>query len=120
MRKPVVLSTLLVLGVFDANAMTIDPQAMARFDHSYRKCEAKYPQMRGARDEAYLSMWRAKVDAKSRSDLAAVRNGAAYQAETRRIGDEETKKGAPPASTIEAQCQALWAETLRVRNLAGK
>jgi len=115
-----ILGAALCLASASASAMNIDAQGMARFDHSYVSCEAKYPQMRGARDEAYLSMWRVKADAKSRSELAAVRKGAAYQAETRRIRDEEAKKGAPPASTLEAQCQALWAETQRVRNLAGK
>lgn len=97
--------------------MSIDPKAMARFDISYTKCEAKYPEMRGARDEAYLSMWRAKADAKARAELAAVRKGAPYQAESKRIQQEE-KKTTQPNPALEGQCQALWAETQRVRSLA--
>lgn len=97
--------------------MSIDPKAMARFDLSYTKCEARYPEMRGARDEAYLSMWRAKADAKARAELAAVRKGAPYQAESKRIQQEE-KKSTQPNAALDGQCQALWAETQRVRSLA--
>jgi hypothetical protein len=97
-----------------AAAMSIDAKAMARFDASYARCEAKYPEMRGARDEAYLGMWRVKPDDRTRAELAAVRKGAAYQAESRRVGKEPAKKEAQ----LEQQCQALWAETLRVRSLA--
>jgi hypothetical protein len=107
----------LVALCVDARAMSIDPKAMARFDLSYTKCEARYPEMRGARDEAYLSMWRAKADAKARAELAAVRKGAPYQAESKRIQQEE-KKTAQPNAALDGQCQALWAETQRVRSLA--
>lgn len=100
-----------------ATAMTIDQKAMARFDNSYAKCEAKFPEMRGARDEAYLSMWRQKADAKARAELAAVRKGAPYQAESRRARDEDAQKP-PAAATLDAQCRALWGETQRVRSLA--
>jgi len=108
---------LLAFVVTESAAMTIDPKAMARFDHSYTKCEARYPEMRGARDEAYLSMWRAKADAKARAELAAVRKGAPYQSESKRIQQDEAKKAGAPIATIEAQCQALWSETQRVRSL---
>jgi hypothetical protein len=108
---------LLVFVVADVDALTIDPKAMARFDNSYTKCEARFPEMRGARDEAYLSMWRVKADNKARAELAAVRKAAPYQSETKRIQQEDAKRGAPP-STLEGQCQALWAETQRVRSLA--
>lgn len=111
---------LLAFAGTDATAMAIDAKAMARFDLSYAKCEAKYPEMRGARDEAYLSMWRVKADDKARAELAAVRKGAVYQAENRRIQQENSKKTAPPTSadTLETQCQALWSETQRVRSIA--
>jgi hypothetical protein len=104
--KPLVALTLTLFTVAAA-AMTLNPKAIARFDHSYAKCEAKFPEMRGTRDEAYLSMYRIKVDAKSSAELAAVRRGAPYQAESRRARAEDAKK-----------CRALWGETQRVRSLA--
>jgi len=109
---------LLVFAVGDAAAMSIDNKAMARFDNSYAKCEAKFPEMRGARDEAYLSMWRVKADDKSRAELAGVRKAAPYQAERKRIQQEDAKKTAAASSNLESECKALWAETLRVRSLA--
>jgi hypothetical protein len=117
MRIPAA-GALLLLVVVDSAAMSLDPKAMARFDISYAKCEAKFPEMRGARDEAYLSMWRVKPDAKTRAELAAVRKGAPYQGESKRIREEESKKGAPPQATLDGQCRALWGETQRVRSLA--
>lgn len=98
----------------DAAAISIDAKAMARFDASFAQCEAKYPQMRGGRDEAYLGMWRVKTDGQARAELAAVRKGAVYQAESRRI----RKEPATSAAQLERQCQALWAETVRVRSIA--
>jgi hypothetical protein len=117
MRPAFLLAATLLLASTTVAAMSIDPKAMARFDNSYTKCEARYPEMRGARDEAYLSMWRVKADAKARAELAAVRKGAPYQAESRRVREEDAKK-APAASTLEGQCRALWAETQRLRSLA--
>ena len=124
MRAPVLGVTvptaalLLALVVTETAAMSIDAKAMARFDHSYTKCEARYPQMRGARDEAYLSMWRVKADAKARAELATVRKGAPYQAESKRMQQDEAKQATAPSTTLDAQCQALWSETQRVRSLA--
>jgi hypothetical protein len=118
MRLVLAVAPLLVGVVGEASALTIDPKAMARFDNSYTKCEAKYPEMRGARDEAYLSMWRVTVDAKTRAELAALRKGEPYQAEMRRARQEDAKKAEPSSSKLEGQCQALWGETQRVRSLA--
>jgi hypothetical protein len=117
MRSKRLLISALVLFPVAASAMSLNPRAIARFDHSYAKCEAKFPEMRGARDEAYLSMYRVKADAKARAELAAVRKGAPYQNESKRVRDEDAKS--PPApQTIDAQCRALWGETQRVRSLA--
>jgi hypothetical protein len=118
MRFALVIVPLLAGFVADAAALTIDPKAMARFDNSYTKCEAKYPQMRGARDEAYLSMWRVKADTKTRAELAAARKGAPYQAELRRVQQDDAKKSGQVDGTLDGQCQALWGETQRVRSLA--
>ena len=112
-----VLAAAIVFVSANAAALTIDPKAMARFDYSFAKCEAKYPEMKGARDEAYLSMWRVKPDAAKRAQLAAVRKGAEYQAETKRVQQEDAKKAAP-SSTLESECRALWGETQKVRSLA--
>jgi hypothetical protein len=109
---------LLVFVAGDGAAMSIDPKAMARFDISYAKCEARFPEMRGARDEAYLSMRRVKLDDSTRAELAGVRKAAPYQSESKRIQQEDAKRTADPSSKLEAECKALWAETLHVRSLA--
>lgn len=98
-----------------AQSMALDPQAMARFDLGYAKCEARLPAMRGHRDDAYLSLRRLQLDDSRRRQLAAARRSAAYQGELRRVKTAEAQGVAPAASSpIEHQCQALWAETQRV------
>ncbi len=114
MRPTVLLAATLMLFSAAAAAMTLNPKAMARFDYSYAKCEAKFPEMRGTRDEAYLSMWRLTADAKARAELAAVRKGEQYQAESKRVREEDAKQ-LPPAQ-LEQQCRALWGETQKMRN----
>lgn len=98
-----------------AQSMALDPQAMARFDLGYAKCEARLPAMRGHRDDAYLSLRRLQLDDARRRQLAAARRSAAYQGELRRVKTAEAQGVAPAASSpLEHQCQALWAETQRV------
>lgn len=98
-----------------AQSMALDPQAMARFDLGYAKCEIRLPAMRGHRDDAYLSLRRLQLDDSRRRQLAAARGSAAYQGELRRVKKAEAQSVAPAASSpIEHQCQALWAETQRV------
>ena len=93
--------------------MTVDGPGLARFDHSYVTCEAKFPAMRGHRDEAYLSLWRTKPDAEALGQLAQARKSKPYQAERARIL-QAAKGPAPQASSpIEQQCQALWGEAQR-------
>ena len=117
--RPAIASSLLAAAIAfvstDAAAVALDPKAVARFDHSYAKCEAKNPEMKGARDEAYLSMWRVKADTGTRAQLATVRKGAAYQAESKRVQQEEAKDPVPDAR-LESQCHALWGETQKVRS----
>ena len=106
------LSLLFAAGA--AQALTVDPKAMARFDISYANCEVQIPAMKGHRDEAYLSLWRARADDKTRAQLAAVRQGAPYQAERKRVQQAAAQGTLPPASSpIDQQCQALWGETQR-------
>lgn len=105
-----------VLATPSAHAMTIDAKGLARYDISYVKCEAQFPDMRGKRDEAYLAMWRVKPSDKARADLVTVRRSGIYQAERRRVLDAAAKGAAPAASTpIAQQCQALRTEAQRAR-----
>lgn len=104
----------LLLCAASAQALTVDAKALARYDVGYQHCEALYPHMRGHRDEAYLSLWKVSSDDKARAQLAAVRKGAAYQAERRRVMAAAAKGAAPSASgPIEQQCRGLWSEAQR-------
>ncbi len=117
MRRFIPLTALMVLSLATsaAHALAIDAKALARYDISYLKCEAKYPDMRGQRDQAYLSLWRVKPDEKALAELAAVRKGAVYEAERKRVMQAAAKGTAPAASSpLEQQCQALWAERQRM------
>ena len=114
MRTSKTIALLWVLWASAAQAITLDAKAVARFDTSYAKCEALFPDMRGHRDEAYLSMWRVKIDAKTTAQFAALRRSAAYQKALRSTPQASAKSAsASAANTLENQCQALWAETRR-------
>jgi hypothetical protein len=100
-----------VLASPAAWALTIDAKALARYDNSYLVCEAAIPAMRGHRDEAYLSLWRAKADAANRAQLAQTRKSTAYQSERSRILQAGATTAASAASSpIKQECQALWGE----------
>jgi hypothetical protein len=117
MRRFISITALMALGLAAsaAHALAIDAKALARYDISYVKCEAKYPDMRGQRDQAYLSLWRVKPDDKALAELAAVRKGAVYEAERKRVVQASAKGTAPAASSpLEQQCQALWSERQRM------
>jgi ParB-like chromosome segregation protein Spo0J len=112
MKVHTTLLLLTTLAAPLAQAMSIDPKALARFDRGYTVCEAKNPAMKGLRDEAYLSLWKVKADSKARAELAAARKTAAYRNEQAAVKKRDASGAAPPASSpIEQQCQALWAET---------
>ncbi len=114
MRISLAAVLLAFLWASAAQAITLDAKAVAKFDASYAQCEAKFPDMRGYRDEAYLSMWRVKTDAKTTAQFAALRRSAAYQ-KAQRTSPKASAKAASgnAANTLENQCQALWAETQR-------
>ena len=115
MNRCTVLAGLLALAAPAAHALAVDAKALARYDTSYVTCEAKFPEMRGQRDEAYLSLWRVKADDKARAQLAAVRKGAPYQAERKRLLQAGAKAASAAASSpIERECQALWGERQRM------
>jgi hypothetical protein len=121
MRVSIALSAALMLAAAAAQAMTVDAKALARFDASYVKCEAQFPDMRGHRDEAYLSLWKVRPDEGARAQLAAVRKGAAYQGERRRVAQGGAKGAAAAASSpLEQQCQALWGEAQRAMKSKAK
>ena len=112
MKRHATLLFLLALVAPLAQAMSIDPKALARFDRGYTVCEAKNPLMKGQRDQAYLSLWKVKADSKARAELAAARKTAAYRTEQATVKKRDARGAAPPASSpIEQQCQALWIET---------
>ncbi len=102
-----------------ASAAGFDARGLARFDTGYARCEAHYAHMKGARDEAYLAAYRVKADAGARARLADLRRSAAYRKE-RRIAQAEAAAPAAsaPGSPIEQQCQALWGQVQRARDIA--
>jgi hypothetical protein len=117
MRHRRLLSAALVLACASAGAQVkgYDPKGLARYDVSYARCEAKFPEMKGHRDDAYLSLWRVKPDAKSTARLAAIRNEATYKAEKKLAGQEAAKATDPEVvKAFERQCRGLWGEMARM------
>ena len=71
------------------------------------------PAFKGHRDDAYLSLWRIKLDDKSSARLAEARSSAPYKSE-----HQHALRPAAPASdaatkTLERQCKGLWGELQR-------
>ena len=92
-----------------------DAKALARYDISYAKCEARFPAMQGHRDEAYLNLWRIRSDDKSAARLAGVRGGTVYRSEQKLVLKGVSASAAAAASApLERECQGLWAEHQRV------
>lgn len=97
-----------------AQSRPYDAKALARYDASYVECEARIPDMAGHRDEAYLSLWRIKLDPKSAARLAETRSAAAYKSERQRVTKAAAKASAPGASSpLDRQCRGLWGEYQR-------
>lgn len=98
-----------------ARTRAFDAKALARYDISYTRCEARFPAMQGHRDDAYLNLWRIRSDDKSAARLAGVRGGSVYRSERRLVLQGAAKGSASSASSpLERQCQGLWAEHQRV------
>ncbi|HZE90282.1 MAG TPA: hypothetical protein VE029_01030 [Rhizobacter sp.] len=114
MRMFMVLPLVLTLAAPAAQALSLDAKAIARFDISYAKCETQYPEMKGHRDEAYLSLWRVQADEKNRAQLDKLRKGTTYQAEKARILKSPKEAAAAASRPLSGQCQALWSETQKV------
>lgn len=109
------LAALLALATGTAHALP-DVKTLAQFDIGYAKCESRYAHMKGHGDDAYLSLWKVRPDAKQRAELARQRKTAAY----RQARGEAAKKMAQGSGRalddkIALQCQGTWAELQRNR-----
>jgi len=88
-----------------------DPKALARYDVSYVRCEASIPEMKGHRDDAYMSLWRMKPGPTTAARLAEVRGSATYKSEQRVAKREAAGASGPDAmKALEQQCRGLWGE----------
>lgn len=111
------LAAALVVASLGAQAVDqrYDPKGLARYDVSYVRCEAKFPEMKDHRDDAYLSLWRATLTPKSAAKLAEVRASAPYKAEHRVASRHAAGASEPEADkALERQCRGLWGEMKRM------
>ena len=116
MRKSLLLIAALSLSLWaaEASARAYDAKTLARYDLSYSRCEAQFPDMRGRADEAYLNLWRIKPDDKAKAQLTKLRSSAAYQSEKQLALRNAPKSAAAGASNpLNHECQGLWAEYQR-------
>ncbi len=107
------LAALLAVASASASAedKRYDPKALARYDVSYVRCEATFPEMKGRRDDAYMSLWRMKPGPKTAARLTEVRNSATYKSEHRLATRQAASASEPSAAkTLERQCRGLWGE----------
>jgi hypothetical protein len=92
-----------------------DPKALAHYDVSYGRCEASYPEMKGHRDEAYLSLWRAEPNEKTNKRLADARATEPYKSEKKRAASKAAQPSSPEAvKALEQQCRGLWGEMAKM------
>lgn len=103
---------MLLAAPLAAAAGGFDAPGLARFDLGYAGCEVRFAHMKGARDEAYLAVYRVKDDDAARARLAELRRGTAYGKERRTA---QAATAASAASPVEHQCQALWSQVQRAR-----
>jgi hypothetical protein len=117
MRTSLPIAALLAFASASVAAQShrYDPKALARYDVSYVKCEASFPEMKGHRDEAYLSLWHAQLSPRSTARLEEIRKSGPYKAEQLRAA-RQTKQPAEPEATkkLERQCRGLWGEYNRM------
>jgi len=100
MRHTALLAVSLALSLFagEAAARAYDAKALARYDTSYQKCESRFAEMRGHRDEAYLSLWRIKLVPKTQAELTKLRASPTYGAEQKRLA--MTPPSAPASAAM--------------------
>ena len=88
-----------------------DPKGLARYDGSYVRCEASFPEMKGHRDDAYMGLWRMKPGPTTATRLAEVRSSSTYKSEQRLAKREAAGANGPDAvKALEQQCRGLWGE----------
>jgi hypothetical protein len=122
MRIHLLLAAALVTASTLASAgdKRYDPKALARYDVSYVRCETSFPDMKGHRDDAYLSLWRMKPGPKTTARLTEVRSSATYKSEQRLAKREAANASGPDAvKTLEQQCKGLWGEMQKTSNPKG-
>ena len=119
MKRLVLLlpATALVASAGAAAQGGYDPKGLARYDVSYSRCETSFPEMKGRRDEAYLSLYRAQPNEKNAARLAAVRDSASYKSERLLAARAAAKASAPQVKTVEQQCRGLLGEMARMPKL---
>jgi hypothetical protein len=113
MRIHLLLAGVLVTAsaVASADDRRYDPKALARYDVSYVRCEASFPEMKGHRDDAYMSLWRMKPGPTTAARLAEARGSATYKSEQRLAKREASGASGPDAvKALEQQCRGLWGE----------
>jgi hypothetical protein len=113
MRTSVPIAALLAFASASVPAQShrYDPKALARYDVSYVKCEASFPEMKGHRDEAYLALWHAAPSPRSTTRLEDIRKSGPYKAEQLRAARQAKQPAETEASKkLERQCRGLWGE----------
>ncbi len=118
-RFPRLLAVALVLAsatAAQAEDRRFDPKALARYDASYVQCEASFPEMKGRRDDAYLSLWRVKPGPKATARLAEVRSSAPYKAEHRMATRRRPSAQPDAVKAVERQCRGLFGELERTKS----
>jgi len=111
------LPAVIVLASAGAHAQSraYEPKSLARYDVSYTRCEASFPEMKGHRDEAYLNLWRAKPNQKTNARLADARGSAPYKTERQHALQAAAKPSTPEAAKkLEQECRGLWGELARM------
>src|SRR3982751_5699282 len=84
-----------------------DAKALARYDVSYSRCEATFPEMKGRRDEAYLSLYRTQPSEKNAKKLASARSSDTYKAEQKEAMRAAKASTPEAAHTLERECKGL-------------
>jgi len=111
MKASLTFVALTLVAAASAHAFPADAKKLARFDMGYARCELKFEQMRGHRDDAYLALWKMQADEKSRLQLAALRKSAVYKSETRVAQAAAAAASSPDLDARwSQQCQATWAQ----------
>lgn len=121
--KNLLIASAFVAAMGSAHALPSDLKTLAQFDLGFAKCESRFAHMKGKADEAYLGLWKVKVDAARRAELAKVRKSAAYRTERDKAQKALAPESAELDEKIRAQCEGTWAEAQRNQPLtkpAGK